>query len=206
MLFKTLHTTHCRNRRVMVGYGKVHVQLSDMFHLRMLNKIFIKEIKSLLFFSFFPSPQKKLKTARGKEKKAFFNFLFTLHNTEITSVRVINICNCQGNVQYIQKLQAHISCSSALHKQKVGERKRGWGTGNKGLKIKVTGRDRRLRFLITENTSCAWMCSLFYGGGGESTHAGLAGDRTAFASKIRFTKRGKKPTPNLCPNFPSRNG
>lgn len=33
-----------------------------------------------------------------------------------------------------------------------------WGGGlgeNKGLEIKVTGRDRRLRFLITENTSWA---------------------------------------------------
>lgn len=126
-------------------------------------------------------------------KNAFFNFLFSLHNTEITSVRVINMCNCQGNVQYIQKLQAHISCSSALHKQKVGERKRGWGTGNKGLKIKVTGRDRRLRFLITENTSCAWMCSLFYGRG--ESLCMLDWLATAFASKIRFEKkktRGEK--------------
>lgn len=54
-----------------------------------------------------------------------------------------------------KKLKAHISCSSALHKQKVGGRKRGWGARNKGLKIKVTGRDRRLCFLITENMSCA---------------------------------------------------
>lgn len=28
--------------------------------------------------------------------------------------------------------------------------------------------------------------------GGESPHAGLAGDRTAFASKIRFAKKKKK--------------
>lgn len=33
--------------------------------------------------------------------------------------------------------------------------------------------------------------------GGEAAHAGLAGDRTAFASKIRFTKRrGKRHHPH----------
>lgn len=38
------------------------------------------------------------------------------------------------------------------------------------------------------------MCSLFYGGGGESLHAGLAGDRTAFASKMRFGKKKRNQT------------
>lgn len=83
-----------------------------------------------------------------------------------------------------------MSCSSTLHKQKVGERKRGWGTGNKGLKIKVTGRDRRLCFLITEKKLVVPECAHCFMAGGESPHAGLAGDKTAFAS--RFAKKKKR--------------
>lgn len=38
--------------------------------------------------------------------------------------------------------------------------------------------------------------------GGESLHAGLAGDRTAFASKIRFAKKKKKEVTKPTPSFP----
>lgn len=56
----------------MVGYWKIHAQLSGIFHPRLLNKIFFfkeKKLESLHFLFFFFFLPKKLKTARGKEKK-----------------------------------------------------------------------------------------------------------------------------------------
>jgi len=44
----------------MADYGKIHAQLSDMFHLRTLNKIFFFLSTEIVYTT---PPQKKKKTA-----------------------------------------------------------------------------------------------------------------------------------------------